>query len=95
MSCTNDTFPFVRYSCKDPCTNEDGALGENPFVHERTNRVVSNRAPFGQAGHQPDLQQGHKLAEIAASLMRLPDGKSASLVVAVVDRLLAIEVGKP
>ena len=45
--------------------------------------------------HQPDLQQGHKLAEIGASLGRLPDGKSASLVVAVIDGVPAIEVGKP
>lgn len=42
-----------------------------------------------------DLQHGDRLAAIASGLGRLPDGKPASLVGAVVDRLLAIEADQP
>jgi hypothetical protein len=42
-----------------------------------------------------DLQHGDRLAEIASGLGRLPDGKPASLIGAVVGRLLTIEAGQP
>jgi hypothetical protein len=41
-----------------------------------------------------DLQHGDRLAQIASGLGRLPDGKPASLIGAVVDRLRSIEAGK-
>jgi hypothetical protein len=42
-----------------------------------------------------DLQHGDRLAQIASGLGRLPDGKPASLIGAVVDRLRSIEAGEP
>src|SRR5215472_4270791 len=40
-----------------------------------------------------DLQHGDTIEAIAAGIGRLPDGKPASIVGAVVDRLMAIERG--
>ena len=47
----------------------------------------------GRGNRQPNLQQGHKLAEISAALGWPPDGKPVGLLGAVIDGVPAIEVG--